>query len=82
MSRRDGLNVARGRLTSRATATESLVQLTAVYRNARGDIIGGAVGGIDSIGPGGTVPFEIIDGAPYQAISRMEAFWQLSGIRR
>jgi hypothetical protein len=81
-SRRDGLNLARGRLTSRAADTQSLVQLTAVYRNGRGDIIGGAVGGVDSIAPGATLTFEVIDGAPYPAISDAEVFWQMSGIRR
>jgi hypothetical protein len=81
-SRSDGLNITRGRLTSQATTTESLVQLTAVYRNGRGAIIGGAVGGVDAIGPGSTISFEVIDGAPYTAISDTEAYWQVSGVRR
>ena len=81
-SRGDGLNVTRGRLTSRASRTESPVQLTAVYRNGRGAIIGGAVGGVDSIAPGATVPFEVIDSAPFPSISDTEVYWQVSGVRR
>lgn len=81
-SRRDGLNVTRGRLTSRATVTESLVQLTAIYRSARGAIIGGAVGGVDSIAPGATISFEIIDSAPFPSIPDTEVYWQVSGMRR
>jgi hypothetical protein len=81
-SRRDGLNVTDGRLTSRASAAESLVQLVAVYRDGRGAIIGGAVGGVDSIGSGATLTFEIIDSAPYPGISGTEVYWQVSGVRR
>jgi hypothetical protein len=81
-SRDNGLNVTTGRLTSRATRTESLVQLTAVYRNGRGAIIGGTVGGVDSIEPGATIPFEVIDGAPLGAIADTEVYWQVSGVRR
>jgi hypothetical protein len=81
-SRGDGLNVTRGRLTSRAARTESLVQLTAVYRNGRGAIIGGTVGGVDTIAPGATISFEVIDGAPFAAIADTEVYWQVSGVRR
>ena len=80
--RGDGLNVTRGRLTSRAATSESLVQLTAVYRNARGAIIGGAVGGVDAIAPGATISFEVVDGAPFAAIPETEVYWQVSGVRR
>ncbi len=81
-SRGDGLNVTRGRLTSRTATSESLVQLTAVYRNARGTIIGGAVGGVDAIAPGATISFEVVDGAPFAAIPDTEVYWQVSGVRR
>jgi hypothetical protein len=74
--------VARGRLTSQATATASGVQLIAVYRGVSGAIIGGAVGGVDSVAPGATVTFEVIDSAPYPTISNSEAYWQMSGVRR
>jgi hypothetical protein len=81
-SRRDGLNITDGRLTRRATATESAAQLVAVYRNGRGAIMGGAAGGVDSIAPGATLTFAIIDSAPYAVISSTEVYWQMSGVRR
>jgi hypothetical protein len=81
-TRRDGLNVTRGRLTSRGAAAVSSVQLTAVYRDRSGDIIGGAAGGVDSIAPGAAQTFEIIDSLPFVAMSATEVYWQISGVRR
>jgi hypothetical protein len=81
-TRADGLNVTSGRLTSRFRTEEMLVQLNAVYRNSRGAIIGGAVGGVDAIGPGETTRFEIIDSAPHRDLSRTEVHWQVSGLQR
>jgi hypothetical protein len=79
---RDGLVVTTGRLTSGFGTTERLVQVAAVHRDAGGTILGGATGGIESIEPGATIPFEVIDGAPHAAIAATDVYWQLSGIGR
>ena len=80
--REDGLNRTRGQVISRFASTQTSVQLTAVYRNAAGRILGGAVGGLESIAPGARQPFEIIDSAPFRNIAETEVFWQISGVRR
>lgn len=81
-AREDGLNRTRGRVTSRFGSTQTSIQLTAVYRNAAGRIVGGAVGGVESIAPGATQAFEIIDSAPFRSIADTEVYWQISGVRR
>lgn len=81
-SRDDGLNKTGGRLTNRFDTDETLVQLIAVYRDQRGSIVGGAVGGVDSIESGDTLVFEIIDSAPHRQLAATEVYWQVNGLRR
>jgi hypothetical protein len=81
-TRADGLNRTEGRVRSRFPDTQSSVLLAAVYRDGRGRILGGAVGGLDSIAPGETQEFEIIDSAPFRNLARTEVFWQVSGLRQ
>ena len=81
-TRSDDLNVTSGTLTSRFGTVQRLVQLAAIYRDAGGGIVGGAVGGVDAIEPGQELEFEIVDAAPHGDLAAAEVFWQLSGIGR
>ncbi len=74
--RTNGLNVTTGRLVNRSTVRQVSVELRAVYRSRAGAIIGGASGGVESIEPGATASFEIVDAAPYRAIGATEVYWQ------
>jgi hypothetical protein len=78
-TRKDGLNVTTGRLVNRSAVRQDSIELTAVYRDRAGTIIGGASGGLESIEPGGGAAFEIVDSAPYREIGTTEIFWQAPG---
>jgi hypothetical protein len=54
----------------------SAILLTAVYRDAGGAIIGGAGGGVDRVGPGDRVEFEII-GVAVPGIVSTDVSWTL-----
>ena len=67
-----------GTLVSRFAARQSFVEVIAVQRDAAGVLLGGANGGVEAIEPGASVPFEVLDDAPYAAIGRTDVYWQLT----
>jgi hypothetical protein len=75
-TRTAGLNVTTGRLVNHSAIRGDSIELTAVYRDRAGTIIGGASGGVESIEPGADASFEIVDSAPYPEIGATEIYWQ------
>jgi hypothetical protein len=71
----NGSYVTTGTVVSTFSSDQSPVELTAVYRDARGRIIGGATGGAQTVPAGGTAPFEIVDGSPYPAVATADVYW-------
>ena len=74
----NGSYVTTGRLFSRFETAQEFVQVFAIHRDSAGEIIGGATGGIQSIDPGDSSPFEIVDQTPYAGVSTTDVFWQVS----
>jgi hypothetical protein len=68
-----------GALTSTLTSDQQFLQLYAVYRDARGVIVGGATGAVETIEAGATVPFEISDAQPPATGAAADVYWQLGG---
>jgi hypothetical protein len=67
-----------GTIESRLDEHVSAILLTAVYRDAEGRIIGGAVGSVDAIEAGGRVPFEIV-GLAVPGIVTTDVHWSPGG---
>ena len=65
-----------GKVVSTFSTKQSYVELTAVYRNAQGRIIGGSSGGASTVPARGSAPFEIVDGSPYRAVSKADVYWR------
>jgi len=68
-----------GTLASTLTSDQTFLQLFAVYRDAEGDIVGGAPGAVEAIPSGGSVGFEISDTQPPPGVTSTEVYWQLGG---
>jgi len=68
-----------GTLTSSLTSDQTFLQLFAIYRDADGDIIGGANGAVEALPSGGSAPFEISDTQPPPGVIATEVYWQLGG---
>ena len=66
-----------GTLVSRFGALQTFVQVFAVHR-AGGLIVGGASGGIESIEPGASATFEIVDSSAYAAVEATGVYWQVT----
>lgn len=70
-----GSYVTTGTVVSTFSTEQSPVELTAVYRDARGRIIGGSTGGAQTVPARGTASFEIVDGSPYPAVAKTDVYW-------
>ena len=55
------------------------VEVSAVYRDASGAIIGGSPGAIELVAAGESVPFEISDAQAPAGIESTEVYWWVSG---
>jgi hypothetical protein len=66
-----------GTLTSNLTSDQAYLQLYAIYRDAQGDIIGGANGAVEALASGATASFEIQDTQAPPSIAATEVYWQL-----
>lgn len=64
-------------LSSTFASQQSLVQATAVYYDAAGNIIGGALTYVDVVPPGGQVPVEITASTAPPSIARTEVYGAL-----
>ena len=74
--RTNGSYLTTGTVESTFSTRQSPVELWAVYRDARGRIIGGSSGGAQTVPARGTAPFEIVDGSPYAAVAKTEVYWR------
>jgi hypothetical protein len=79
MSRGDAGLLTTGTLTSRLTSDQTFLQLAAVYRDAGGLIVGGAVGAVEAVPSGASVPFEIPDTQAPASVATVDVYWQLGG---
>ncbi len=73
--RSNGSYLTTGTVVSTFTTEQSFVEVTAIYRDGRGRIIGGSSGGVQTVPARGTAPFEIVDGSPYRAVAKTDVYW-------
>jgi hypothetical protein len=68
-----------GFLTSSLSSEQPALQLSAIYRDGSGLIVGGTVGAVESMPAGATVPFAIVDAPAPESTVEVTIYWQLGG---
>jgi hypothetical protein len=75
---RGDLTITTGRLVSTFPTEQTFVQVSAIYRDGAGAIVGGAGGGVQSIPPDRSAAFEIVEATPSVEIASTEIYWQVT----